>query len=313
MEMTAACLFDVPSDPAVLDKLEQNFADFVADRLIGNATALADGSFYSNFSLPHVHRRKAVTEGGSPPETPVLRISARNDLSTVSITPPPGFPAGSSAQDATTGAGVGSRIWRWDPDPGSPYSFAERYTVCANDACETAMLDGAIDLCTSTRFAPPDGSPWSFFGSGMADPFGGECFWRLGTTTMDAVPPYDLTRSPSDLSEMRAAHLVFSHRVSSDVEMVVDVSSNSFVDCAIDNFGNCRTVEQWPAERTFENRERSSDVRTRGLKTAILDISDFDGQSGVQVRFRVTDSLPLPGTTDGLLYDIVIVGWETSP
>lgn len=129
---------------------------------------------------------------------------------------------------------------------------------------------------------------------------------------------------------MSQSRLVLSHwrgrgQVSPGfVAFDVEVSSNGFVGCSWNNYGNCRIV------RRIGQSDANRSTPAAGYFTVVADVSDFDGRPSVQMRVRVwsndalncgdrscdigesTSSCPADCTSPTprlRIYDPVFVGW----
>jgi hypothetical protein len=88
----------------------------------------------------------------------------------------------------------------------------------------------------------------------------------------------------------------------------VEVSANGFSGCTDTNYGNCRIVDRF--DQFYGG---VYDLRDSAYKTAIYDVSDFDGKNNVQARFVVDSASSPAAAADWDVYDPVFVGWYTGP
>lgn len=253
------------------------------ERIALQLPALDSGSFYAPFALPHLHRRQV---GGVGNEFPTIRLSARKEYPSVALIAP-----GTSERDDVQD-GVGYAMWRFRSD--NPYVFPVKIPVCAKGAnCRTLGLPdpgtGNIDLCSPGLFPSADPG-WSF----VPDAAGGpreECYWRNAGAVAGS-----LTSSHWSLASMVRANLVYSHRGQS--RMRVLISNNGFVGCSYATGTGCRIVREHPYG------DSNYDLRNGDYRTDIIDVSDFDHQGDVQLRFEVA-----PGSEPFDVFDPIIIGW----
>ncbi len=259
--------------------------------LLSNAVPLYNGSYFDKvvgrYTLPHIHRQQVAWE------YPTLRVAARNTLPWVDIRAPKGYAPQTGTLDTSVVDGVAYRSWLWRPD--QPYIFPPVLAVCEPDTrnCEEIQVDDenrkAINLCSPESMIEVDG--WKFTGQVGAVP-GKECYWE-GVTDESVM-----TRWPVDLSSMRGAYLYFSMSTTTNMKQSrVYVSNNGFKDCTTEVGTGCRIVDQEPYPDNY-------DLRWVEFRTHTVDITDFDGQRDVQVRFEVA------GAKQVKVYDVVIVGWR---
>ncbi|MBN8609607.1 MAG: hypothetical protein J0L92_03430 [Deltaproteobacteria bacterium] len=294
-----ACGFYAERIPASqLTNLANNYRAF-EQHLLGQADELASSTVPA-FHLPLVHRRQA---SGGGAEFPVWRIAARSTLAGYSLSPVGGGTGTASVDDVRDG--VFYREHRYTP--GTPYHIPSRMISCATGVnCRTASIDGStgtVNLCDPNRLTT--GGGWAFQGDVSGGPQN-ECFWRFDRT---GTAPWLLTSTTRNLQFMGSSRLVFSYRWSrSRVTGRVEVSANGFAGCSDTNFGNCRIVDRFDG-----NYGGVYDLRDNAYKTAIYDISDFDGKNNVQVRFVVDTATSPAAAADWDVYDPVFVGWYTGP
>jgi hypothetical protein len=233
-------------------------------------------------------------------EYPTVRVSVKKNLDDPDV----GL-SGPSLQQDDVIDGVGYRLWLWRPDPANDaYTFPREIPLCAKKGtiCEDMIIAGGatIDLCSGSRFNPDTG--WGFKPDAPGGPQN-ECYWDFAAAGQ-GVGEWILESNKWGLSEMTEARLVYSVRKVGGVHAEVVVSENGFSNCSRQGFGACRIVRTYPRNEGRDSLQRLSS----GYRTQVVDISDFDGLSNVQVRFRVTES---PGSGDELdIYDPVIVGWK---
>jgi len=282
----------IPDDE--MDVLFGRFEDFVT-KLLVDVPALNDGSFFDEYQLPHLHRRSPEGAGGLA-EYPTLRVSRRG------IGPVDFLAEGTSAQDDVL-VGVAYEMWRFRPE--NPYVFPSTIPVCGEGLpCREVDLGDPgdlVQLCDSSRFGG-GAAGWKFHGNDPGGPQD-ECFWEFDAASGSS--PWQLTSSSWDLSDMTEARLVYSFRWSEDAATArVSVSNNGFVGCSETGYGTCRIVRSYPYG--------SSNVEARDMqyRTEILDISDFDGEGDVQVRFEVLTVNTGESSPWFQVYDPVIVGWR---
>lgn len=289
IEMTyTGCGFEAESLPsAQLKDLFDNFLE-LNRRILNAAPKLNDGSYFRDFSLPHLHRRQP---DGTAGEYPTLRVAARKHLTGVDFLVPGGTADVDDVRD-----GVEYRMYRWRPT-GDPYTFPTLIPLCADgkNCSPIAMGDpgwGEINLCKPDLFPTRNG--WTF----KDDQPGGpqeECFWTFDPS---GSGPYRLTSGEWSIANMHEAKLVYSIRWQSSVQARVLVSSNGFSGCSESGFGSCRVVRSYPFGTS------NIDLRSDAYRTEILDIADFDHASKVQVRFEVTS-----GSGNMSVFDPVMIGW----
>lgn len=279
----------------------------VVTNLLTHVHALVEGAALSQqlghgFALPYIHRRNPTSEH------PGLRVGALVSIDT------PGVSVAGQPIDLVpdiTMPGVHYRTWRL-PDDEHPYTYPDTLAVCTKGGqeCPEVSFGEVLNLCDSTK--------WSVQGDWTFEPFQGgaapadQCYWELPDRTTPAVVDHVLTRDPADLTTMEHARLIFSHHheqnnLAQPAQQVrILVSNNGFKDCSRDETPGaqkCRIVEHL-YEHKGDNREPSLSSGAN-FRTEILDVSDFDGLTGVQVRF---DASRLGARTR--IYDVHFAGWK---
>lgn len=292
-----ACTFYAERLPAAqITNVFNNYQSFVST-LASELDELETGSTQPSFDLPLLHRRQP---SGAIAEYPRFRVAARSTLSGVTITPNAGGPGVSALDDVL--AGVYYNEWRWTPD--SPYIVPGRLTVCAQGAnCATSTIDGVtttFNLCDPSRFTSTGG--WSFVNDASGGPQN-ECFWRFSHASSSNG---NLTSTDRKLTNMSQARLVFSFNwMSAKVRIArVVVSSNGFSSCSDTNYGNCRIVRRFD-----QSYGGYLELGNAGHRTEVIDVSDFDGQNKVKVRFEVHSTSGSPAMNELAIYEPVFVGW----
>lgn len=287
--------------PIQVDDLYNIYQTYI-HHLLQSTPGLADKSWFDSavgpFTLPHVHRRNPAVEH------PQFRVAARKTFPAISIIPI-SFQPGTTVPDTVLG-GVAYRQWQW-LNPSEPYLFPHEIEICSDtQVCQVATLDGRIgaggafsDLCSMSGFTRNGWSLVPYSGGGPAD----HCYWTL---TASGSRPWRVTKYPVDLGLTHGNRLVYSFwRDDGKVTSArLIVSSNGFVGCSETNYGTCRVVRSYPLAHSIQFAQQDKMFRTE-----VFDISDFDNQPNVQVRFEVTE------TTSSVqplfkVYDIHIAGWR---
>lgn len=269
--------------PAQLDALFDRLRK-LHTQLASKIPGLHDGSLEPSFHLPHLHRRQV---SGDAKEYPAIRVAARAELGDIELNG-----LGPAEQDDVRDGAV-YRMWR-AYSAGDPYKFPTTVPVCLKNQCSSVMLGdpggGSVHLCDPGLFPEADPS-WSF----APDLPGGpqeECFWKNSGSG-------SLTSSKWGIGNMVKARLVYSYRWTAGVKMRVLVSKNGFTGCSHDTGTGCRIVREFPYG------DSNVDLRNTDYRTDIVDVSDFDRSSYVQLRFEVSSDV---GTVE--IFDPIMIGWE---
>ena len=275
------CAFRAEGIPSgQVDDLFKNLRDFHV-QILSKIPGLHTGSLLPAFHLPHLHRRQVTGHGN---EYPAIRVAARTSLDEIELRG-----LGPAAQDDVRD-GAEYRMWR-SYSAEDPYTFPTKVPVCVKNQCETVWLgdpgDGRVNLCDPGRF-PEHDSAWGFEGNMPGGPQE-ECFWKNSG-------PGKLTSSKWGIANMVKARLVYSYRQAAGAKMRVYVSKNGFSDCSYAAGTGCRIVREFPFG------DSNVDIRDSAYRTDIIDISDFDRSSELQIRFEADD-----GTIQ--IFDPVVIGW----
>jgi hypothetical protein len=321
VELASPCGNTVSEHRTAAATLNQQESDLrqLAIRQLLYLQALVDGTT-NPFELPIVQRRNVGTAPAA--ESLTLRVAVRNNVSGTTITNVAPV-AGAHFSDTTTRQGAYYRLHAWRPTSG--WTWPTRSFVCATgQTCGIVTLDApttaaTVNLCDPSRFAA--GTAWSWSST--------TCNWTL--TRAEVIDASTLLYStPRDLTHMSQSRLVLSHwrgagqSAPGYVFFDVEVSSNGFVGCSWNNYGNCRIVRRIGQE----DNHRSSPPP--GYHTIVADVGDFDGQPAVRMRIRVWGNFALAcgdGSCDAgestatcpadcttpvprlRIYDPVFVGW----
>lgn len=279
-----------------LADLFETYKEFVR-HLLEEVDDLYDDSYWTdtvgNYAQPHIHRRTPTNE------FPRLRVAARTTIGAVVMDGPAGFDGATAADDVRDG--VAYRMWRFTAD--TPYTFPHRLPLCSTEGCRDIVIEGdgggGFNLCDVARWSQNGG--WTFVPQDPAAGSQDDCYWRLSGG--NPGPPFQLTSIAKNLTTIHGNHLTYSvSRTTSPTAVVhVQVSSNNFQNCSPEGFGTCRVVRSHP----YDN---ANNIRTGAYRTEILDITDFDGQAGVRVRFQV-DSTPIVNPNTFRVYDAAILGF----
>jgi hypothetical protein len=257
--------------------------------------ALANGSFFTDYQLPHLHRRQ-VSASHIAVEYPTIRVAAKKSLGDIDLIAP-----GETEVDEVRDGPI-YRMWRFRAkESDDPYTFPTEIPVCVKGKCSSTTIgddgDGKINLCDKNSFGPL-GSGWNFVDNLPGGPQE-ECYWRH-----DDSAPATITSGKWGLKEMKSARLVFSHRWHSpSTQMLVYISNNDFQNCSIFPGTGCRIVKQFPHDPSHV------ELRDAQYRTEILDVSEFDHAEFVQVRFEVT-KVTGAGTGGMDVFDPIIIGWK---
>ena len=268
-----------------------------AGQLLGDTKALAEGTWWAantgNFVLPHLHRRMWTAE------VPTVRVAALKSLGTLTFTPQGGY-LGTGGLDSVVD-GVAYRSWKWTP--ATPWYYPNTTKVCAGGACAFFVIeDNAVsqfNLCDAANYPTRNG--WTWIGD-QPGSLVKECYWDF---TGAGSGPWVLTSRTHALGGTHDLKLIFTHFWQNGYYLVnwdVTVSSNGFVGCSKSGFGTCRVLREYPYPANLDGRTALTS------RTEVVDISDFDGQSNVQVRLRVNSRYLSANQLD--IFDPVIVGWR---
>lgn len=271
--------------PDKLSRLEENVIDFVVHTL-ERIDGVVAGDLADSIALPQVYRRMFEYE------YPTVRFNVDKTLDNVDVSAPDGY-SGSGEKDETM-PGIEYQTWKWEPD--DPYVLPGTLRVCAGDNCDDFVFDEAteVNLCTSDGWSMND---WIFVDQQGTEP-AKECFFRVASDG-EAT----LVRDEADLDRAQDWILNFSYLGDAEGNpdwhqdnLTVKVSTNDFEDCTWEEGTGCRIVRGPSADAS--NSARS----TQFFRTERVDVSDFDGKKGVEVKFIAEDE-------EGLLVsDVVFSG-----
>jgi len=310
---------DLKETPAQkFEKIASDQIDMTRN-LLENAEKAADGTYVEetlgeSVVMPHIYR-------ASPKDQfPRLRFGTHKKWSANDISLTLGTPV-----DDPTIAGAEFKWWNIDYG-GEPCSGSDCYTHEEPDidAC-LGGGEGGEGRCSTIAAGKPlyftDDSNWdkgpnancnswrfedSRTKSGPEDTY----YFELNPNC-NASPRY-LVRDPVSLDNTREVRLNFSYELHpsshafyvSDAELKVQVSNNGFQNCEWTEGSGCRTV-------TLIGHN-SNDPRRGGYTNPLyrspnFDVSDFDGEQGVQVRF-VAENVPLSEGIQLRVYDVHYMG-----
>jgi len=272
--------------PGQIDDLAYNQREFVHYVLM-RLLKIDDGSYFASevghYSLPMVERRcyqqnKCWYEIYHRPR---FYVSALKTLSSITITPPPGY-IGVTGMDLE---GYAYDLYRWKPD--TDFLFPPEFKVCAQGVpCDYVSLDGSegpVDLGDPSMFTGGSGFAWDTDGR----------FW----IQTGGVGSY-LKRKWSNLSKMVDAHLFYSYKFDPDAGYHVKVIVEYYP-------GYSKTIRVYP-------RDHVNDVRVNGFRTESLDVKFVDCNQQVRVIFQVVagPGTPPPPDDEFQVGDVVFVGWK---
>jgi hypothetical protein len=280
-------------DPTYLNILSGTLQDRVVHPALHAAPELDTHKWFDTamepYALPHIQRQLPTREH------PAMRISLRKGLSNISFTPMSGTGVGSV--DSSVLDGIGFRLYKWEPDPS--YQFPHELMVDSTEAGPVVVRTngqgtGSFSLCSGVGFTS---NGWKFVGKSSNSP-ADQCFWEFTGT---GQAPWRLTSPAFNMANTRKLRLAYSQQQNQNgtFRAQILVSGNGFVGCSRTNEGGCRIVAQLPYDNGMQ-------VAYGGFRTQVHDVSDFDGQTGVQVRVVVEGSSQV--TPSVRFYDFQVSG-----
>jgi len=277
-----------------------------AEFLLDQATGFHDGSYYDEqvgtFTLPHIHRRLPDAEH------PTLRIGARNTERGLSADASNGDKAQIEHDDVLNG--VAYNMWRWMPTA-DPFQYPRSIEICPGQLffCRELVIGGSapavsdtIDLCDPRRITASSG--WAFVGrqGAFLEPKR-QCYWN--TVFDSTATTFRTLEMEVSLVGVENSTLTFSYdHGDNQVSIIAQATTGEFTDCTY-RTGTCRNLfnTQWrgaigwvPFSDDF--------IPDPGFRTEVIDLSDYDGQESVKIRFQLVNAPVGIG-----IYDPVVTGW----